>query len=135
MLISNSTQINVSSEKIWNTLKSFRGVENYLPIVTKSVVEGSGQGSKRTCDVSIGNHSFQIIETLEIIDESNHTLTVFLNEGPVQIKGMKFTFVVKSQGENTSEVTINTNVENPDAASMAKSIFSMMGQGLKKLYE
>ncbi len=135
MQVSDTTQINDSSEKIWNTIRSFDEVERYLPIVTKSVVDGSGQGAKRTCDVTMGKQTFQIQETLESFDDSNHSLTISLDEGPIQMKGMKFTFVVKNQGEGKSDLTISTNVENPDAANMAKNIFGITGQGLKKFHE
>ena len=135
MQVSDTTQINDSGEKIWNTLRSFDGVELYLPIVTKSVVEGNGQGAKRTCDVTMGKQMFQIQETLQVIDDSNQSLTVSLDEGPIQMKGMKFTFVVKNQGQGKSDLTISTNVENPDAAIMAKNIFGITGLGLKKFHE
>ena len=135
MQVCHSTQINDSSDNLWSTLRSFDGVERYLSIVTKSVVEGHGKGSKRTCDVDMGHRMFQTLETLEVLDESNRLLTVSLDEGPIQVKGMKFTFVVKSQGADTSEVVMSTDVDNPDAAGMAKTIFSMIGQGLKKFHE
>jgi len=135
MQVSHTTQIDDSSDKLWNTLRSFDGVERYLSIVTKSVVKGNGKGSKRTCDVNMGHQMFQTLETLEVLDDSNHSLTVFLDEGPIQIKGMRFTFVVKSQGEGKSGITMSTNVENPDAAGMAKTLFAMIGQGLKKFHE
>ena len=135
MQISNSTQINAPSEKVWNNLSSFKGVENYLPIVSKSVVEGSGQGSKRTCDVNMGSQMFQIKETLEKLDDQNHSLLISLDDGPVQIRGMKFNFDVKSLNEKLCNVTISTNVENPEAGAMAENIFSMIGQGLKKYHE
>ena len=135
MLVSETTQINDSGDNIWKTISSFGGVERYLPIVTKSVVEGSGQGAKRTCDISMGHETFQIHETLETLDDSNHSLVICLDEGPIQMKGMKFNFVVKSQGEEKSSLTISTDVENPDASSMAKNIFAMIGQGLKKFHE
>ena len=135
MLVSHTSEINDSCEKLWDTLRSFDGVERYLQIVSNSVVEGTGQGAKRTCDVNIGSQKYQIQETLEILDDSNHSLTVSLDDGPIQIKGMKFTFVVKSQGDGKSNVTISTNVENPDSAGMAQNIFAMIGQGLKKFHE
>ncbi len=135
MQVSHTTQINDSSDRLWNTIRSFDGVERYLSIVSKSTVEGNGQGSKRTCDVNMGSQMFQIQETLEILDDSNHSLTISLDDGPIQMKGMKFTFDVKNQGERKSDITISTNVTNPDAASMAETLFAMIGQGLKKFHE
>lgn len=135
MQICHTTTINDSSEKLWQTLRAFDEVERYLSIVTKSVVEGNGKGSKRTCDLNLGTQRFQTVETLEILDDSNHLLIVSLDEGPIQIKGMKFTFVVKSQGEHKSDIIISTDVGNPDAASMVNTIFDMIGQGLKRFHE
>jgi hypothetical protein len=135
MQISHSSQINDSGENLWNTLRSFDGVERYLQIVSKTVVEGTGQGAKRICNVEMGSQNFQIQETLEVLDDSNHSLIVSLDDGPIQMRGMKFSFVVKSLDNGKSDVTISTNVENPDAAGMAKNLFVMIGQGLKKLHE
>jgi hypothetical protein len=135
MQVCHTSEINDSGDNLWNTIKSFDGVERYLQIVSKSVVEGTGQGAKRTCDVNMGSQMFQIHETLEVLDDSNHSLIVSLDDGPIQMKGMKFSFVVASLGDKKSNITISTNVENPDAAGMAQNIFAMIGQGLKKFHE
>jgi hypothetical protein len=135
MQVIHTTQINDSSEKLWNTLRSFDGVERYLSIVTKSVITGNKTGSKRTCDVSIGHQIFKTQETLEFLDEQNQILKISLDEGPIQLKGMKFTFSVKNTGNGKSDIIISTDVGNPDAAGTAKTIFSMIGQGLKKFHE
>ena len=37
--------------------------------------------------------------------------------------------------ESLQSLVIFTDVENPDAGSMAKSIFALIGQGLKKFHE
>jgi hypothetical protein len=130
-----TSEINESSEKLWDTIRSFDGVERYLQIVSKSKVEGIGQGAKRTCDINMGSLMFQIQETLEVIDDSNHSLTIRLDDGPIQMKGMKFTFGVRTLDNGKSEITISTNVDNPDAAAIAKNIFAMTCQGLKKFHE
>ena len=135
MQVIHSTQINDSSDKLWSTLKSFDRVERYLSIIDKTVVNGYGEGSKRTCHVNMGHQMFQTLETLETLDEPNHILIVSLDEGPIQLKGMKFTFSVTSEGNNKSNITISTNVENPDSAATANTIFSMIGLGLKKFHE
>ena len=135
MQVSHSSEINDSGENLWDTLRSFDGVERYLSIVSKTVVEGTGQGAKRICDVDMGSQIFQFQETLEVLDDSNHTLVVSLDDGPIQMRGMKFSFVVKSLDNGKSDVTISTNVENPDAASMVENLFAMIGQGLKKFHE
>ena len=135
MLVSNTTKINGEREKIWSTLRSFDKVESYMPIVTKTSVEGNGQGAQRICDVNMGTPSFKIQETLEVLDDPNHSLIVSVDDGPIQMRGMPFTFVVKELDDGGSEVIISTNAENPKATAFVDTIFSLIGTGLKKLHE
>ena len=135
MLVSSTTKISGESEKIWNTLRSFDKVESYMPIVTKTTLEGIGQGAKRICDVNMGTQSFKLQETLEVLDDSNHLLTISVEGGPIQMRGMKITFVVKKLDDGGSEVIISTDVDNPMAAAFSDSIFALIGTGLKKLHE
>lgn len=135
MKISQSIQIKDSVEKIWNTLSAFDGVERYFPIVTRSEVDGKGPGAKRTCNVSMGNQEFEMCESLQSLDDVNYFMTVKLLDGPIQLRGMTFTYNVIKIDDNKSDLVIFTDVENPDAGSMAKSIFALIGQGLKKFHE
>ena len=135
MQIVESIPIKDSSENVWSTLSSFEKVERYLPIVSKSSIERNGKDLERICNVVMGKQEFQTKETLEFIDYSNHFFIVCLNEGPIQLRGMKFCFTVKSLDDSRAMLTISTEVTNPDAGSMAKNLFGMIGQGLKKLHE
>ena len=135
MQISNSTQINGSVEKIWNTIRAFDGVEKYFSIVTRSKIEGYGPGAKRTCNVSIGNQEFDMCESLQFLDDENHLMDVKLLDGPIQLRGMNFSYQVKKIDDAKSNLIISTEVENPDAGSMANSFFGLIGQGLKKFHE
>lgn len=135
MQITHSTEINDSVNTIWSRLSSFEGVETYLPIVTKSSVFGKGKGAKRTCEINLRNQIFQIQETIKEFDDLNHFFVVSLDDGPIQIRGMNFTFSLKSHGDKKSNLTMSTDVVNPDAQSMAKNLFEMIGQGLKKIHE
>ncbi len=135
MEISYSTNIDDSQEKIWNTLSSFEGVEKYFPIVTRSDVKGKGKDAQRTSLVNIGNNEFEICESLQSLDDQNHTLTVKIKDGPIQMRGMNFTYNVRKTEEGKSDLIISTSAVNPDARFMAKSIFSLIGQGLKKFHE
>ena len=123
MEVSYSTNINDSQEKIWNTLRSFEGVEKYFPIVTRSDVKGKGKGAQRTSLVNIGNNEFEICESLQFLDDQNHVLTVKIEDGPIQMRGMNFIYNVKKTEEGKSDLIISTSAANPDAGSMAKSIF------------
>lgn len=87
-----------------------------MPIVTKTIVEGIRQGSNRICVESMGKELFQIYESLEILDNSNHSLTVSIDDGAIKMKDMKFTFIVKKQ-EAGSDIIVSTNVKNLDTVT------------------
>lgn len=135
MIVSHTTQINDSIDKVWKRLSSFDKVESYFPIVNKSSIDGKGIGSTRTCEIYLGNQTFQIIETIKDFDESRHLFTTMLREGPVQLRGMVFTFQLIDKTDKKTDLTITTEVINPDSQSMARNFFEMMGQGLKKIHE
>ena len=135
MQISQSIQINDAAEKIWRTLRSFNGVEKYFTIVSSSEVNGNGIGAKRTCHVNLGSQEFEMCEILQSLDDQNYLLSVKLLDGPIQLRGMNFNYEVKKSDDGKSDLIISTDVENPDAGSMAKSFFGLIGQGLKKFHE
>ena len=135
MKISQSTQINDSVEEVWNTLRSFDGVEKYFAIVERSEVDGNKPGAKRTCNVNIGNQEFEMCELLESLDDDSHSMTVKMLDGPIRLRGMKFNYRLKKIEEDKSDLEISTDIENPEAESVAKSIFALIGQGLKKFHE
>jgi hypothetical protein len=135
MEIFHSIKINEINGKVWDTVSSFRNAEKYYPIISKSSVEGEGVGAKRICDVSIGKQEFQIQESILSLDSVNQLLVVSLDDGPIQMRGIKTKFSVKDLGDNKAELFISTDVSNPDAGVMMKSIFEMIGDGLKKFHE
>lgn len=135
MLISEKTTINVSSENVWNHLKTLEGVEQYLPIVTKSEVKGSGIGTTRTCDIQMEDQKFQINEILLKLDDSQKEMTIVIDDGPPPMKDLKFDFSVKGD-ENTSEITIsNESNQTPESQQMIKGMLNMICAGLKKYHE
>ena len=79
MQISEKATISASADKVWNHLQTLQGVEEYLPIVTKSEVKGSGLGTTRTCDIAMGEQKFQIQETLVKLDDSQKSLTISID--------------------------------------------------------
>lgn len=135
MEVFHSIKINEINGKVWDTISSFRNAEKYYPIIQRSQVEGQGVGAKRICDVSIGKQEFQIQESILSLDSANQLLVVSLDDGPIQLRGIKTNFSVKDLGDNKAELFISTDVSNPDAGIMIKSIFEMIGDGLKKFHE
>lgn len=135
MEISHCIKIKEINGKVWETISSFKHAERYFPIIEKSQVEGEGVGTKRTSDARIGKQEFQIQESIQSLNPANQSLIVSLDDGPIQLRGMKTKFVVKDLGDNKVELFISTDINNPDAGTMIKSIFEMIGDGLKRFHE
>ncbi len=135
METSYSTKIIEKNGKVWDTIRSFKNAEKYVPIITKSEVEGEGLGAKRICEVNIGKQEFQIKETIQSLDEENQSMIVSIDDGPIQMRGMKTKFEVKSIDDKKALLAISTDVQNPDAGAMVQSVFEMIGDGLKKFHE
>ena len=135
MKITETIQINAENSKIWETLKSFQNPEKYIPVVQSSVVNGNGQGATRTCQIQMGDQSFAVNETLQAVNESQKSLIISLDQGPLPMQGLQFQYALNST-EQTSTLEISTEIpENPEMEQMIRGLFSMIGQGIKQFHE
>ena len=94
MILSEKTTINASSEHVWNHLRTLQDAEKYLPVVTKSEVKGSGLGTTRTCDIEMGEKSFQLMETMVKFDDSQKSLSISIDNAPPPMKDLMIDFSV-----------------------------------------
>lgn len=134
MLITEVIEINASEEQIWNNLRTLEGAENYIPMVTKSSVEGDGIGAKRICDIQMGDQSFQITEKLEKIDEQQKSLTISIQSAPPPFQGNQITFSITGEEVDKTRVAISSDV-NEKSSKMIMETLSMIVLGLKKFHE
>jgi len=135
MLISEKTTISASADKVWSHLQTLQGVEQYLPLVTKSVVNGTGLGTTRTCDIEMGEQKFQIQETLVKLDDVQKSLAIFIDDGPPSMKGLKIDFSVNGNGESSEIVVSNEFEHTLESEQMIKGVLNMICTGLKKYHE
>jgi len=134
MLISEKITIDASSDDVWKHLQTLQNAEQYIPIVTKSEVKGTGLGTTRTCDVQMGEQSFQLMETLVKLDDSQKSLTISIDNSPPPMKGLLIDFSI--QGNNPSELQVSTQSEQtPENTKMIQGILSMLCSGLKEFHE
>lgn len=99
--VSVTKSINVSSEKAWDQLSSFRGIENYSPI-ERSVTNGNGEGATRTCYMPDGA---AIDEVLSMVNNDTKQFQYKITEGPFPVTGYLSTVSVKSLSDNSCEIT------------------------------
>ena len=93
--------INVPAASVWAKLESFRGIEKFSPIA-RSVAEGEGVGTKRTCYMP---DNAEIKEELTKLDNENMQLEYIILSGPFPITDYVSTVKVKAIDENTCEVS------------------------------
>lgn len=135
MLILEKAIINASAEKVWSHLQTLQGAEQYLPVVTKSEVKGSGLGTTRTCDIEMGEQKFQIQETLVKLDDAQKSLTISIDNGPPGMKDLKIDFSVNGNEESSEIVVSNEFEHSPESEQMIKGVLNMICTGLKKYNE
>jgi carbon monoxide dehydrogenase subunit G len=135
MLISEKIIINVSPDVVWNHLQTLQDAEQYIPVVTKSVVNGTGLGTTRTCDIEMEEQKFQIQETLVKLDDSQKSLTISIDDGPPSMKDLLINFSVNDTNNYSEIVVSNESEQTPESEQMIKGILNMITTGLKKYHE
>lgn len=135
MKISEKTTINASSEHVWNHLRTLQDAEKYLPVVTKSEVKGSGLGTTRICDIEMGEKSFQLMETMVKLDDSQKSLSISIDNAPPPMKDLMIDFSV-SGDDKSSELQVSTETEQtPENSKMIEGILQMITGGIKQFHE
>ena len=135
MLISEKITINASSDAVWNHLQTLQGAEQYIPVVTKSVVNATGLGTTRTCDIEMGEEKFQIQETLVRLDDSQKSLTISIDNAPPSMKDLQINFSVNDNNGSSEIVVSNESEQTPESAQMIRGLLNMICTGLKKYHE
>ena len=112
--------INVEAPKVWSTLASFRGIEEFSPI-ERSVTEGEGEGAKRTCYMPDGA---AIHEILSKMDHNAMEMEYKITQGPFPVTGYVSTISVRPLENGASEVSWACQFEcNPEVAQDMSGLF------------
>ncbi len=128
--------ISAPADQVWASIRQFSGIENYLPMIAKSEVEGSGVGAKRTCTTGDGA---QLVERLEALDDTKRSLSYSIAEAPMPMDGYYGTMTVRDLGGGKCEVSWSSTFECPDGAAdgmekMLEGIYAAGIDGLEKLH-
>jgi len=138
--IADKFTINAPADKVWETLKGFGNVEQYLPMVQNTMLEGSGVGAIRTCTSTMQDGSTtKIVERLESIDEAQKTLKIAIVEGPIPAENCLVTIKVNPLETNRAELEFTTSLQpkgitEEEVHAMFLPVFKMAAQGLEKLH-
>lgn len=137
MKVDSTTTISAQADDIWKTIRAYDKVESFNPMVISSTITGTDEGSTRVCQVQLGDQKGEVVENLDSVDEKNKKIKISVTQGPPPLGGLQVTVQVKSLEDNKSQLLISTDVPNGDNQISAglRSVFQMIGEGLKKLHE
>ena len=107
-----SKSINVSAEKAWEKLSSYRGIEEFSPI-EKSETIGYGAGATRTCYLPDGAAIYEVLE--EVANEKME-LQYKITDGPFPIKGYVSNVKVEKTAEDACKITWGCEFETEPKA-------------------
>ena len=127
--------INAPADKIWATVSGFEKVEEYIPIMKSTVLEGSGVGATRTIEHEMHNGNINIIkERLEFVDESKQLLKFRVIETSTIFQNTVVTIKVTPLENNQTEFyTIclldKEGIDLDEFRTMCSNVFEMESKG------
>ncbi len=129
------TVITAPADQVWQTVRDFNGLGNYVAAITQSTQEGTDIGTVRTLTLADGN---QIVEKLESLNEQTQTLRYSI-VGPSPFLGYLSTMQVRPVGNSQAEfIWSSTFVPQGIAAAEAKAqmegLYTLGGKGLQALH-
>ncbi len=128
-------QIDVSADAVWETIRRFGGIEEFLPMIDTCSLEGSGVGAKRTLVTGDGA---KILEELILLDDQQRTLSYKILDSPLPFADYVATMQVRDLGENRCEIEWSSTFEPTEAAEsdcveMLTDLYTSGIEGLEKL--
>lgn len=105
--------LEVPAQRVWESLRSFEGVETYLPMIAHSEVRGRGAGSVRVCTTQDGG---RIEERLESLDDAAMRLEYSIVNAPMPIDAYRSTMHVQAHGDDRCTVSWSCTFEAAPAA-------------------
>ncbi len=128
--------LNAPADEVWATLRSFEGLERYLPTIAASSLEGTGIGAVRISRTWEGT---QIVERLESIDDAARALTYSITASPLPVEDYRSILWVRELTGGRCSVmwacTFQpTNGSGKDVEKLLKGTFSAGLEGLERLH-
>ena len=131
--------IDAPTNKIWDTLRSFAGVETYIPVMKSSTLEGSGVGATRYIKAEMGDGSkHEMTERIEFLDDSQRTLKFkVIDTRPSFINAIvtqKVTPLENNKTEFYTSCELDSDISEDEFKIICSETFRTEAEGLEKLH-
>ena len=133
--------INASADKVWSTVGAISNVEQYIPMIASSKVEGYGLGAKRTCVVANekGEEMGKIEEDIVSFDNEAKMYSYTITSSPFPVENYVGTVRITDGNDNECELEWSGKCEakgmkEEEVENMLKGVYSSILDGIKKLH-
>jgi mxaD protein len=124
--IEERAEIEAPPEEVWGTIRSFDRIEEYLPLIESSTVEGEGVGAKRVCVTQDGR---QLEERLVARDDQRRRLTYSIVSSPMPMENYLSTVAVEDGRGGGSLVSWGVHFDAPEEAA------AELEEGMRQTYQ
>ena len=133
--VSKTTRINASADAVWEVVRDFEGVAEWIGPVTDCTMVGEGVGAVRTVTLEGGA---EVQERLEALDDAERSLSYSIVSSPLPIENYLATIHVAAASDDECEVTWSATFDVAPAAeaemkALVEGVFQAGFDGLKQL--
>jgi Polyketide cyclase / dehydrase and lipid transport. len=122
------------AEAVWETVRDFGAIDEYVPPITNAELSGEGVGAERTLILADGG---QVVERLDAHDDAARTLRYSIVGGPLPVTDYEGTMSVEVLDDSSCEVTWGSDFDVTDAPEneVVSTFVELYATGLEGLKE
>jgi len=128
-----SERIEAPSERVWELVRDFGGVQRYSAGIESCTVEGRGIGAVRTLGLPGG---LSLKERLEAFDDAGRRLSYAIVAGPIPVAGYLATIEVRDEGSGCridwSSTFEPKGITDEQARGMIEGVYRSGVAGIRK---
>lgn len=123
--VTRSESYAASAAALWDLVRDFGGIDKIIPGIESIEVEGEGVGQLRRMPAGRGG---MVVESLDVLDDENRTLTYSIVEGPLPFRDYSATMQVAPEGDGSRLTWTGTfhadGIEVEKAERLAGNIYT-----------
>ena len=127
-------EIPVPADVVWQTVRDFGPIDEYVPPITNAELSGEGTGAERTLTLADGG---RVVERLEERDNEARILRYTIVDAPLPVTNYEGTMAVRVIDDAACEVTWASEFDVVDAPEdeVAATFAELYAAGLEGLRE
>ncbi len=134
--VSTNTELPVSADTVWQTIRQFGALAEWHPAV--ETCEQREQDGATIRDMTIPGGA-RLVEKLEQIDDNERACTYSIISGPIPVSNYTSTIRVRSDGDNSCTVEWSSEFEpngvpEDKATEIVRGIYETGFEALRKMY-